>query len=107
MDLGLQGKIALVTGASSGIGRETASLLAAEGAQTIVVGRRETLLNELASEIAGRGDAPPMTIVDDLNDRNASERISEKVLKAFGHLNILVNNLGQARPFTLETPDTD
>jgi 3-oxoacyl-[acyl-carrier protein] reductase len=107
MDLELQGRIALITGASGGIGRETAKLLAEEGVQVIAVARRESLLQELADEIAGRGGKRPLVIAADLNDRAVYSRIRDEALAKLGHVDILVNNLGQARPFTLETPDRD
>jgi 3-oxoacyl-[acyl-carrier protein] reductase len=107
MDLGLQGRIALITGASGGIGRETAKLLAEEGVQVIAVARREAQLQELAQEIAAKGHKRPMVIAADLNDRSSYASIRDQVLAKVGHLDILVNNLGQARPFTPETPDSD
>ena len=107
MDLGLQGKVALISGASAGIGRATAKVLAQEGVQTVIVARREQQLRELADEIAAAGGTRPMVIVDDLTDREAPHRVGEKVLGQFGYLDILINNLGQARPFELETPDSD
>ena len=108
MDLQLKGRVALVSGASAGIGRETAKVLAEEGARTIVVARRKELLQELANEIAAVGGSRPALIVEDLTDRSAFERIRKQVLAEFGHLDILVNNLGQARPFSIhDNPDSD
>lgn len=107
MDLGLTGKIALISGASGGIGYETAKLLAEEGVQTVVVARREEKLKELAREIVAKGGARPLILVEDLNDRESFGRIRDNVLAAFGHLDILINNLGQARPLTFDSPDSD
>lgn len=107
MDLELTGRIALITGASAGIGRATAELFAKEGAQTIVVARRAQQLNELADEIEAKGGARPMVVVDDLNDRQSFDRIRDNVLARFGHIDILVNNLGQARPLTWESTDSE
>ena len=107
MDLFLKDRIALVTGASGGIGRETAKVLAEEGVQTIVVSRREPELQELADEIAAQGGSRPMVLVEDLNDLASFDRIQVQVLGKFGHLDILINNLGQARPFTFDTPEQD
>ena len=67
MDLKLSGKRCLVTGASKGIGRGTAKVLAAEGARLAVVARRENLLEELADEIAATGQARPLVIVEHLS----------------------------------------
>ena len=107
MDLQLKGKIALISGASAGIGRETAKVLAEEGVQTVVVARREALLQELAEEIVAEGGSRPMIIVEDLKNRDAFERIRDKVLGQFGWLDILINNLGQARLFSISTPDSE
>jgi len=107
MDLKLSGKIALVSGASAGIGRETTQLLAEEGVQTIIIGRRKAELLKLADEIATSGHLLPLAIQEDLNDRSSFDRIREQVLSKFGKVDILINNLGQARPFTYETPDSD
>lgn len=108
MDLQLKGRIALISGASAGIGRETAKVLAEEGARTIVVARRKARLQELADEIAAAGGSRPALIVEDLTDRSAFDRIRKQVLGEFGHVDILVNNLGQARPFSVhDNPDSD
>ena len=107
MDLQLKEKIALITGASAGIGYETTKMLGEEGAQTIIVARREAQLEEIANEIESKGGRRPFVIVDDATSKGAAQHIHEKVMAKFGRLDILVNNLGQARPFTLTTPDSD
>jgi 3-oxoacyl-[acyl-carrier protein] reductase len=107
MDLMLQDKIALISGASGGIGRVTTLALAREGAQTIMVARREDQLRELAGDVVAAGGRMPMIVVADLTDRDAFGRVREQVFARFPRMDILVNNLGQARPFTLETPDAD
>src|SRR5437868_504214 len=80
MDLGLEGRIALISAASGGIGRATATILAAEGVQTIVVARREPQLQELASELEAHGAPRPMVVVADLNQRDSFPRIRDQVL---------------------------
>ena len=106
MDLELDGKIALITGASGGIGRATAKLLAREGVQTIVVARGEPQILELASEIEAEGRPRPMVLVEDLNQRDSFARVRDRVLERFGHVDILVNNLGQGRPLSWDSPDS-
>ena len=65
MNLQLQDKTALVTGASQGIGRAIAKGLAAEGVQTCIVARRKNLLEELSAEIlAAGGKAPKIVVID-------------------------------------------
>ena len=107
MNLELKGRIALVSGASGGIGLATAKMLADEGAQTIVVARREALLLEVAQEIEENGGLPPMVVVDDLNQSEAFGRVKAQVLERFGYIDILVNNLGQARNLKWDSTDEE
>lgn len=107
MDLNLSGRTALISGASAGIGRVTAKTLAREGVQTIVVARKASALEELAEEIGSDGHRPPLVIVDDLLDGDAFDRVTEKVMGEFGGVDIVVNNLGQARPFDLDTTEEE
>ena len=106
MNLGLEARIALISGASGGIGRATARLLAEEGAQTIVIARRKSELEALGAEIEAQGGAEPMILVEDLNQRDSFDRIRDRVLERFGYIDILVNNLGQARPLSWDAPDS-
>ena len=98
MDLQLKRRRCLVTGASRGIGRATAKVLAAEGARVAVVARRESLLDELAEEIKRSGGEPPLVIVRDLTEDGAPAGVREQVYAAFGGLDVLVNNAGSSRP---------
>lgn len=107
MDLMLKDKFALISGASGGIGRVTTLALAREGVQTIVVARRKDQLEELAVEVTSAGGKRPIVVVEDLTDRASFARVREKVFASVPRMDILVNNLGQARPFTQETPDSD
>jgi 3-oxoacyl-[acyl-carrier protein] reductase len=98
MDLQLQGKACLVTGASRGIGRGIARTLAAEGCRVAVVARRANLLEELAAEITDTGGTRPTIVAEDLTLEGATERIRDRVQSAFGTLDVLVNNAGGSRP---------
>jgi len=98
VDLQLQGKTCLVTGASRGIGAGAAKILAGEGCRVAIVARRERLLAELAEEIAAAGDARPVIIAEDLTAPGAPERVRECVLAELGGLDVLVNNAGGSRP---------
>ena len=98
MDLQLKGRTCLVTGASRGIGRGIARVLAAEGCRVAVVARRAGLLDELASEIAAAGGTRPLVLAEDLTAEGTMERIRERVLAEFGGLDVLVNNAGSSRP---------
>ncbi len=99
MDLQLNDKVALVTGASIGLGRGIALRLAKEGCRLALVARREALLVSLADEIAARGWARPLVCVADITDPGAPRQLRSEVLGAFGAIDILVNNAGGSRPF--------
>src|SRR5215472_6614068 len=91
----LQGKIAIVTGASNGIGRGIAELFAAEGAKTVLVARRAELLDEVAAGIKAKGgEALPLPA--DLTKEDAIIALFKKTVETFGRLDVLVNNAGIA-----------
>jgi len=89
----LNGTVALVTGASSGIGRSTALRLAAAGAAVAVVARREKRLEELAAEIRAAGGTV-LTIAADLTDAAAAEAAVERTVSGLGRLDTIVNAAG-------------
>jgi 3-oxoacyl-[acyl-carrier protein] reductase len=107
VDLKLGGKTALISGASAGIGRVTTKTLAREGVQTIVVARRAAALEELADEIRAEGHLAPVPIADDLTDGTSFDRVVPQVMDKFGGVDIVINNLGQARPFDLDTSEEE
>lgn len=92
----LEGKVALVTGASEGIGRATALALAAEGAAVAVTARNRAQLDELVSEIqagGGRG----LAMAGDARLEQDVERIRQETLRTYPKVDILVNNVGIAK----------
>ena len=103
MDLGIKGKTALVTGASTGIGRGIAIALAAEGVKLAIVARRRNLLEEVAKEIVEHGGAQPVVIECDLMRDDAPATIAHAALAGLGGIDILVNNAGGSRKFSLDT----
>ncbi len=105
MDLQLEGRTALVTGASMGIGRAIARALAAEGARVAAVARRRQLLETLAAEIAAAGDATPHLIVQDIMAADAAAGIRDAALAALGSVDILVNCAGGSRPLPVDAED--
>ena len=90
MDLQLTDKVAIVTGASKGIGRAIAETLAAEGMRVVAVARSRTLLEQLA---AGRDDRCLVHAVD-LSLPDAASTVVEASMAAFGRIDLLVNNAG-------------
>ena len=88
MSSGLRDTVALVTGASSGIGEATARALAAQGATVAVVARRKERLDALAAEIGG------LAVETDVTDRGQAQAAVERTAHEFGRLDIVVNNAG-------------
>src|ERR1700749_3502476 len=96
MELGLKGKIALVTGSSRGIGRGVALTLAGEGCDVMLTGRDETALGEVVREVEKRGRRAFYETAD-LRAEGAPTTLVEAVKRRFGRLDILVNNAGTTK----------
>lgn len=105
MDLGLRGKVAVITGGTEGIGRATALKLAQEGATIAICARRTELLEKTAAEISKTG-AEVLAVAADMSKPADIERFMKAVIERFGRLDILVNNAGtSARGKFLEVDD--
>ncbi|MEU6065026.1 SDR family NAD(P)-dependent oxidoreductase [Streptomyces sp. NPDC047082] len=89
----LEGTVALVTGASSGIGHATALELAHEGASVALVGRREDRLTDLAGEISNAG-GKALVVPADITTSQAAAEAVERTVEGLGRLDTLVNNAG-------------
>ena len=89
----LEGTVALVTGASSGIGHATAAELARQGASVALVGRREDRLTGLAAVITGAG-GQALVVPADITDAQAAAQAVEQTVEHLGRLDTLVNNAG-------------
>src|SRR5262245_43542873 len=96
MDLGLKGKVALVTGSSRGIGRSIALTLADEGCDLLLTGRDQALLDETAAAIRGKGRKALIVNID-LREERAPATLIETAQREFGRLDVLVNNAGTTR----------
>lgn len=98
MDLQLNGRVALVTGASAGLGRAIVRILAEEGCRMALLARRRPLLEQLAAELPA--SAEPLILEQDFRAPDAGARARGAILGRFGRCDILVNNAGSSRPQT-------
>ncbi|OUO54479.1 oxidoreductase [Desulfovibrio sp. An276] len=89
----MQDKVALVAGATSGIGEATARMFAREGARVMLAGRRESLLQEICADISGKGQSAAY-VVCDVTDEDAVKNMVEATVKTFGRLDYAYNNAG-------------
>ncbi len=94
MDLQLRDKVAIVNGASQGIGWAIARMLAAEGAKVVMTARHEAPLNAAAETIRAETQTSVLAVPSDIRRADDCGRIVEKAVQAFGRVDILVNNDG-------------
>ena len=93
----LQDKVAIVTGASRGIGREIALLFAKEGAKLTLTARNQEALRSLSDEIKALGGSEPFLCSLDVKESEKVEEMVDKTLDKYGRVDILVNNAGVTR----------
>jgi NADP-dependent 3-hydroxy acid dehydrogenase YdfG len=105
-NLPLAGRVAVVTGATSGIGAATARRLAADGAAMALVARREDRLRDLAAELGDSSDADVMRVAADVSDRGAVERAATAISGELGRVDLVVANAGVMLPAPFEHADT-
>jgi 3-oxoacyl-[acyl-carrier protein] reductase len=98
MELGLGGKVAIVTGGSKGIGRATALGLVAEGAAVLVCARGQKALDEVVAAVGSASRERIAAFAADLTDGPAIKRVVAHCITQFGRVDILINNAGSARP---------
>jgi 3-oxoacyl-[acyl-carrier protein] reductase len=94
MNLGLDGKVAIVGGASSGIGFAIAAALAAEGARMVIWARRDPALSEAAARIRADTGAEVEAVLGDVRHAEDHERVVAAAMDRFGQVDVLVNNDG-------------
>jgi 3-oxoacyl-[acyl-carrier protein] reductase len=106
VDLGIDGKVALVTAASRGLGRASAEALAAEGARVVLCARNETSVREAEQAIAA-GGSDVLALVADVTDPATPEHLVTAALQRFGRLDIVVANAGGPPPGSALELDDD
>lgn len=89
-------KVVIITGASAGIGRETAQVFAQAGAKLALVARSTDALNLLADELRQSGNTNVLAVTTDMTNPAAVQQMVEQVAQHFGRIDILINNAGQA-----------
>ncbi len=95
MDLGIRGKVALVTGSSGGIGKAVAHALAAEGVELVLFARSESLLRQNASEIQARLQVPVLPIAGDMRSEKDVDGLRDELVRRYGALDIFILNTGR------------
>ena len=93
MDLGIEGKVALVTGGSRGLGKQAAMSLAKEGVHVVICARTESTLNETVEDIRKMG-GHISGFVADISQTDERQKLYESVIEENGNIDILVNNAG-------------
>ena len=94
MDLGLHGKVAIVTGGSEGIGKAAAASMAAEGADVVIAARRADVLEAAAAEIRAVSQHGVLAVPTDVMDPEQVRALIDQTVEEFGGVDILVNNAG-------------
>lgn len=102
MDLGLSGKVAVVTGGSEGIGRATANSLGREGAAVVICARRAAILEQTARDLAEDTGAEIVPVAADVTQTSQVEQVIQTAVDRFGRLDILINNAGTSRTGAFE-----
>ena len=107
MELGLEGKVAIITGGSYGIGKAAAWRMSMEGAKVAICARRQEVLDQAADDIRAQTEGEVLTVSADVSVAADVNRVVDATLERFGRIDILVNNAGQsdARAFESVTDD--
>ena len=103
MDLGLTGKVAIITGGSDGIGKAAAQRMVAEGARAVIVARRPEVLESAAQDIRTATGGVVLPIQGDVTEPETVNRVLEMALDNFGRVDILVNNAGTSMAKSFES----
>ena len=102
MDLGLSGRVAVVTGAGRGLGAAIAVAFAQAGADVVIAARTRSQLEDVAAQVHSAGRKAHI-VVADLAQPEETAKLAHQAVEAFGRLDIVVNNVGGTMPNTLLT----
>lgn len=105
MDLGLTGKVAIITGGGEGIGRATAQRIATEGGNVVIIGRRAAVIAAAAADINQDAKGKVVAVPGDITNPADRDRLVATALERFGRIDILVNNAGTSRAKPFEAVD--
>jgi NAD(P)-dependent dehydrogenase (short-subunit alcohol dehydrogenase family) len=101
----LRGKVAIITGASSGIGRQAMEIFGHEGAKVVGTARTESKLQEALNTVKAAG-GEGIIVPADLEDVTSQERVVQAALEAYGRVDILINNAGVGWQYGIDNPGT-
>ena len=106
MTQGIQGKVVVITGASSGLGEATARLLSAQGARVVLGARRKDRIEALAGELKGKG-GQAIAMATDVTDRAQVKALVDAAVQAYGRIDVMINNAGLMPQSLLERLKVD
>ena len=106
MSENIEGKVVVITGASSGLGEATARLLSAQGASVVLGARRVERLRSLADELTGRG-GKALAVATDVTDRDQVKGLVDAAVQTYGRIDVMINNAGLMPQAPLERLKVD
>jgi NADP-dependent 3-hydroxy acid dehydrogenase YdfG len=106
MSENIEGKVVVITGASSGLGEATARLLAAEGAPVVLGARRAERIESLANELTQSG-GKALAVVTDVSDREQVQALVDAAVQTYGRIDVMINNAGLMPQSLLEARKID
>ena len=102
----IEGKVVVITGASSGLGEATAKTLSALGATVVLGARRQDRIQALANELTGSG-GKALAVTTDVADRQQVKNLVDAAVKAYGRIDVMINNAGLMPQALLESLQVD